>query len=51
MTDQEINKVANEQGTNKGEKELLKDMMKAQNEEDNEGGSIELSFGNKVAPQ
>lgn len=29
MTDQEINKVANEQGANKGEKELLKDMMKA----------------------
>jgi hypothetical protein len=29
MTETEINKVANEQGANKGEKEMLKDMMKA----------------------
>lgn len=29
MTETEINKVANEQGANKGEKEMLKDMMTA----------------------
>lgn len=48
MTDQEINKVANDQGANKNEKEMLKDMMHAQNE----GGQIEMSkWGTKVSPQ
>lgn len=52
MTETEINKVANEQGANKGEKEMLKDMMKAQNDpEQAEGGSFELSKINKIAPQ
>lgn len=51
MTDAEINKVANEQGANKGEKEMLKDMMKAQNDpEQAEGGAFELTKINKVAP-
>lgn len=54
MTDQEINKVAAEQGTTKGEKAMLTDMMKAQNAEDAEaaeGGSFELSRVTRVAPQ
>jgi len=56
MTDKEINKVANEQGATKNEKEFLKDMIK-DGEEQKEGGFVELannsvnvSSDNKISP-
>jgi hypothetical protein len=43
MSEGEINKAASAGGETKQEKEMLKDIMKAQNDDEKEGGFMELA--------